>query len=68
MGITSKDASVDSLDSNTATDKWLTSKEAMQHFGISGCELMHKRVSGELEFKKQGNAYLYLLDNRTDKA
>ncbi|MDX1282969.1 hypothetical protein [Shewanella colwelliana] len=40
---------------------WLTSKEAMKHFGLSGCELMHKRENGELTFKKQGNAYLYLL-------
>ncbi|GIU15814.1 MULTISPECIES: hypothetical protein [unclassified Shewanella] len=40
---------------------WLTSKEAMKHLGLSGCELMHKRERGELTFKKQGNAYLYLL-------
>ena len=40
---------------------WLTSKEAMKHFGLSSCELMHKRESGALTFKKQGNAYLYLL-------
>lgn len=25
------------------SSKWLTSKEAMQKLGISGCDLMHKR-------------------------
>jgi hypothetical protein len=38
---------------------WLTSKEAQKHPKISGCELMHLRVSGKLIFKKKGNAYLY---------
>jgi hypothetical protein len=38
---------------------WLTSKETQKHLKISGCELMHLRVSGKLTFKKKGNAYLY---------
>ncbi|NRB24581.1 hypothetical protein [Shewanella sp.] len=48
------------------SSKWLTSKEAMQKLGISGCDLMHKRMSGELVFKKKGNSYLYLLDTPSD--
>ena len=28
---------------------------------ISGCELMHRRESGVLEFKKVGNAFYYML-------
>lgn len=38
---------------------WLTSKEAQKRLKISGCDLMHLRVSGKLKFKKQGNAYYY---------
>ena len=40
---------------------WHTSKEAQRLLKISGCELMHLRVSGKLKFKKKGNAFLYLL-------
>ena len=40
---------------------WLTSKETQKRLKISGCELMHLRVSGKLTFKKQGNAYYYQL-------
>ncbi|CAM3512462.1 hypothetical protein [Shewanella pealeana] len=55
---------IDNQPDSKQSDKssiWLTSQEAMKHFGVSGCELMHKRESGELTFKKQGNAYLYLI-------
>ena len=41
---------------------WLTSKETQKLLNISGCELMHLRVSGKLTFKKQGNAFLYQID------
>jgi hypothetical protein len=41
---------------------WLTSKETQKLLNISGCELMHLRVSGKLKFKKQGNAFLYQMD------
>ena len=41
---------------------WFTSKEAQRLLKISGCELMHLRVSGKLKFKKQGNAYYYLVN------
>ncbi|WP_057831079.1 DNA-binding protein [Colwellia sp. TT2012] len=47
---------------------WLTSKEAQKLLKISGCELMHLRVSGKLTFKKQGNAYYYLVQqNQVDQ-
>ena len=40
---------------------WLTSNEIRKVMKISGCELMHRRESGELEFKKVGNAFYYML-------
>ena len=58
----------DDLKNSAHNAQWLTSKETMKQLGISGCELMHKRVNGELTFKKQGNAYLYLLINQADEA
>jgi len=41
---------------------WLSSKETQKSLKVSGCELMHLRVSGKLKFKKQGNAYYYLVN------
>jgi hypothetical protein len=38
---------------------WLSSKETQKHMKVSGCELMHLRVNGQITFKKQGNAYFY---------
>jgi hypothetical protein len=32
-----------------------------KHLKVSGCELMHLRENGRLEFKKSGNAFLYQL-------
>jgi hypothetical protein len=52
---------------NTLLDKienWLSSKEIKAQMKISGCELMHLREAGELEFKKVGNGYLYKLPNK----
>lgn len=40
---------------------WLSSKETKTELKITGCELMHRRERGELEFKKVGNAYFYKL-------
>lgn len=48
----------------TTKENWLTSKETQKALKISGCELMHRRESGELKFKKVGNAYFYLIDNK----
>lgn len=56
-----ENSSTDNTDLKS-TDSWLTSKETMHQLGITGCELMHRRLKGELVFKKKGNAYLYLLD------
>jgi len=50
-------ATIDNDDRSHLT--WLTSKETQKLLKISGCELMHLRVSGKLIFKKKGNAYLY---------
>lgn len=55
---------------NTPSDKmenWLSSKEIKIQLKISGCELMHRRERGELEFKKVGNAYLYKFSKSTKK-
>ncbi len=41
---------------------WLTSKETQKMRKITGCELMHLRVSGKLTFKKKGNAYYYQIE------
>lgn len=43
--------------------KWLSSKEAMAHLKITGCELMHRRERGELKFEKRGRAYFYFIKN-----
>ena len=40
---------------------WLSSKETQKLLKVSGCQLMHLRINGELTFKKQGNAYYYLI-------
>ncbi len=45
--------------------EWLTSKEIKVQLKVSGCELMHLREKGELEFKKDGNSYLYKLPKNT---
>ncbi len=48
-------------------ETWLSSAEIKKQLKISGCELMHMRISGELTFKKQGNAYLYQLPEKTSE-
>lgn len=50
-----------SIGKPASTDSWLTSKEIKRELKISSCELMHRRVSNELIFKKVGNAYFYKL-------
>ena len=44
---------------SNSEQNWLSSTKIKSLLKISACELMHRRVSGELEFKKVGNAYLY---------
>jgi hypothetical protein len=43
----------------TSKKKWLSSKEAQKEGKIKGCDLMHYREQGKLEFEKKGNAYFY---------
>jgi hypothetical protein len=51
--------STEKKDQTIMETTWLTSKETQKLLKVSGCELMHLRVSGKLKFKKQGNAYYY---------
>jgi hypothetical protein len=41
--------------------QWVSSKEIQKILRISSCALMHRRESGQLIFKKNGNAFLYAL-------
>jgi len=43
------------------TEKWLTSKEAKSLLKISDCKLMHLRLEGKIEFKKEGKSFYYSL-------
>ncbi len=43
-------------------ESWVRSKEAMKLLKISSCDLCHLREQGKIEFKKQGNAYMYRID------
>jgi len=47
---------------NQDNTTWQSSKETQKHMKVSGCELMHLRVSGQITFKKQGNAYYYQIN------
>lgn len=38
---------------------WLSSKGAQKVAKIKGCDLMHYRIQGKLEFEKRGNTYFY---------
>lgn len=39
--------------------EWISSKDAQKNANIKGCDLMHYRTQGKLEFEKRGNAYFY---------
>ena len=41
--------------------EWLTSAETQKKLKVSACKLMHLRTSGTLEYKKNGNSFLYKL-------
>ena len=41
--------------------EWLTSKETKSLLKISDCKLMHLRLEGKIEFKKEGRAFLYYI-------
>jgi len=44
---------------------WFSSTEFKKILAVSDCELMHLRTAGKLTFKKKGNAFLYLLTDKT---
>ncbi len=46
--------------SNVSTEShWLSSTEAQKMLRVTSCHLMHIRLSGEIDFIKKGNAFLY---------
>jgi len=45
----------------TVPERWVRSDEARKYLKLSTCDLAHARESGEIEFKKVGNAFLYRL-------
>ena len=49
------------------TENWLTSKEAKKVLKVSDCHLMHMRLAGKLQFRKEGNRFFYLLPTQPDK-
>ncbi len=44
-----------------STGDWVRSDEARRRLKLSTCELAHARQSGQVSFRKEGNAYLYLV-------
>ncbi len=43
----------------TVPERWIRSDEARKQLKLSTCGLAHARESGEIDFKKVGNAFLY---------
>jgi hypothetical protein len=41
------------------TKRWYSTKETKSFLKISDCKLMHLRLEGKIEFKKEGRAFLY---------
>lgn len=54
-------------DGSKRDERWLSSKETQKALKISSCELMHRRERGDLEFKKEGNAYFYYIPSKKAK-
>lgn len=44
-------------------NNWLKSKEVKKKLKISDCDLAHLRQDGLLSFIKQGNAFLYSIND-----
>ena len=42
---------------------WLKSKDVEKQLRISSCDLMHLRVDGKLSFIKNGNSFLYNIND-----
>lgn len=49
------------------TEEWLSSKEAKKALKVSDCHLMHMRLAGKLQFRKEGNRFFYLLPKQPEK-
>jgi Zn-finger protein len=47
--------------------EWLSSKEAKKVLKVSDCHLMHMRLAGKLQFRKEGNRYFYLIPMQPEK-
>jgi hypothetical protein len=46
------------------TSQWLNSKDTMRQLKISSCHLMHMRQAGKIKYKKQGNRFWYLIEQK----
>lgn len=46
---------------------WLSSKEAKKALKVSDCQLMHLRLAGKLQFRKEGNRFFYLTPTQIEK-
>ncbi len=44
---------------SVASEAWVRSDEARKQLKLSTCDLAHMREAGEIEFKKEGNSFLY---------
>ena len=42
-----------------SVEHWLASREARGRLHVSACHLMHLRLEGRVQHRKQGNAFLY---------
>jgi len=49
----------------TSKVDWVRSDEARKRLKMSTCELAHARQSGQISFRKEGNMYLYLVEDKT---
>lgn len=43
--------------------EWINSVQARKAMRVSACQLAHLRLEGCVRFRKQGNAFLYSLDD-----
>ena len=46
-------------DAHDEVNEWLRSAEVRRRLRLTTCQLAHLRTSGEIGFRKSGNAYLY---------
>lgn len=47
--------------------EWLSSKEAKKVLKVTDCHLMHMRLTGKLQFRKEGNRFFYMILKRPEK-